>query len=215
MSWTISLRIYWAVLVCCLGQAASADIKPLGMSPWGQMYEAAIDYQSFEQNFNFQKETEWCWAASISNIFAFYGHPVSQEKIVSSVYRVPYNLPALAAIVVASRVNRAWTDDNGHSFHATLTAAYDFQAHVNAITNAYIVNELSNGRPLLICNTHHCMVLAAVDFIQTPLRPIVRKVFVFDPWPLSPSSYRPLEESDWTAIQLGGQMMFIGAIKVQ
>jgi len=29
-----------------------------------------------------QQQDEWCWAASISNVFAYHGHPVSQARIV-------------------------------------------------------------------------------------------------------------------------------------
>ena len=33
-----------------------------------------------------QQASQWCWAASISNLFAYHGHDVSQARIVSEVY---------------------------------------------------------------------------------------------------------------------------------
>lgn len=170
---------------------------------------ASINPQLFAQNFHSQQLPEWCWAASISNIFAFYGHPLQQPTVVQAVYHTVANLPAISARMIATQVNRPWRDDNGRPFQAHLTAAYDAQAGVAAINNMYIVNELAHGRPLLMCNTHHCMVVTAVDY--TPLQ--VVQVWVFDPWPLSPTVHA-LPPIEAIPANLGGQLTFVGAIAV-
>jgi hypothetical protein len=213
----MKIRSYVAFRFCCICvwsifvQTASAqDIQQIGMSPEGPIMRASVSPQAFAQNFHSQQMPEWCWVASISNIFAYYGHPLRQDKIVQFVYGSPGNLPALSPQMIAAVVNRPWQDDNGVPFRARLTAAYDAQAGVLAINNMYIVNELSHGRPLLVCNAHHCMVITAVEY--TPLQ--VTKVWVFDPWPLSPRVH-VLPTVEAVAADLGGQLTFVGAVTVR
>jgi hypothetical protein len=209
-------RFNVAFRMCCIfapslfTQTLPAQIQQIGMSPQGPIMRASVSPQAFAQNFHSQQLPEWCWAASISNIFAYYGHPLRQDEIVQAVYGTVANLPAISARLIAAQVNRTWRDDNGTPFQARLTAAYDAQARVLAINNMYIVNELSHGRPLLVCNTHHCMVVTAVDY--TPLQLI--QVWVFDPWPLSPSVH-PLQPIEALAADQGGQLMFVGALTVR
>src|SRR5690242_7317257 len=41
----------------------------------------------------YQRATEWCWAACISGVFAYYGHDISQPRIVEEAYGGIVNLP--------------------------------------------------------------------------------------------------------------------------
>lgn len=184
-------------------------VQRIGTSAEGPIMRVSIDPRAFAQNFRAQQLPEWCWAASIANIYAFYHHPLQQPEIVQAVYGTVVNLPAMSAQMIAAQVNRPWRDDTGRLFQARLTAAYDFQAGVVAINNMYIVNELAHGRPLLVCNTHHCMVITAVDY--TPSQ--VLQVWVFDPWPLSPTIH-VLPPQEAIPANLGGQLMFVGAVTV-
>lgn len=111
--------------------------------------------------------------------------------------------------MIAAQVNRPWRDDHGVPFQTHLTAAYYAQAGVLAINNMFIVHELSQRRPLLVCNSHHCMVVTAVDY--SPLQ--VLKVWVFDPWPLSPRIHELPTDETIPAHQVG-QLMFVGALTV-
>jgi hypothetical protein len=186
------------------------SIQRVGNSPQGPIMRASVDPQAFAKNYQGQMMPEWCWAASISNIFAYYGHPVRQDRIVQAVYGRVVNLPALAAQVVAGQVNHPWVDDHGVTFQSHLTAAYDAQAGVLAINNFYIIDQLRQGHPLLVCNTHHCMVITAVDY--NPVQ--VLQVWVFDPFP-GVSQIHTLPPIEAVPIHQGGQLTFIGALAVQ
>ena len=174
-----------AIAVIMTSAPIFADVSVLGESPQGTIMRAQVPFSDFAQIYKSQRMSEWCWAASISNIFGFYGHPVAQERIVQTVYGRLENFPAYTASEIAALVNRDWIDDNGRRFRAKLTAAYDFHAGVAAINNAAIIENLKQNHPILICNTQHCMVLTAVDFIQSS----VIGAGVFDPWPLSPPAH--------------------------
>ncbi len=89
-------------------------------------------------------------------------------------------------MTIGQDLSQNWVDDYGNSFSSEVTAAYDVWNGVNNLNNAYIVSELSNDRPLLYCNSHHAMLLVAVDFMQTPKGPNIVAAGVIDPWWQSP-----------------------------
>lgn len=156
---------------------------------------------------------EWCWAASISMIFAAHGHLVPQEVIVQRVFGGLVCAAAPNGLTMAQALSGSWTDARGVTFQSHVVAAYDQMAGVNAINNNFIVNELSNDRPLLYANTHHAMVLTAVDYFATPMGPNVVAAGVLDPWPASPA-FHPLSPPEVFPAFSGGQMMFLAAVHI-
>ncbi len=156
--------------------AADRSCGPVGCT-------AQVPFSLFEAHYETQYQSEWCWAACISMVFGCYGHPVSQQRIVSEAYGAPYNIPAGSGFMIANALNRAWTDDNGRNFSSSLQAAFDAQAGVNAINSAIIVNALENGHPLIVGARGHAMVLTEAMYVPTPRGPSIVSVGVFDPWP--------------------------------
>lgn len=144
-------------------------------------------------------------------IFSFYGHPVDQKRIVTSMFG---NLVCAGAntTVIGTALSGHWVDDHGTPFQSRVVAAFDPANGINAINNAIIVNELLNNRPMLYCNTHHAMVNVGVDFIPTPAGPNVVNVGVADPWPLSPS-FHPLSCPEIIPVP-AGQMTFLATVRV-
>lgn len=155
----------------------------------------------------------WCWAASISMIFASHGHPLHQQAIVASTFGGTVCAPSGNPITIAANLSKAWTDDSGDPFQSQVVAAYDAWNGVNTLTNAFIVNQLANDRPLLYCNTHHAMVLVAVDYVNTPMGPNVLAAGVLDPYPTA-GGFHPLTAAELRPSQLGGQMTFLAAVDV-
>src|SRR5437764_11638959 len=137
----LTFVVVFAVLVVVANTAiAKTTCEP---TPQGIQCIAQVDFQNFQQtSFQQQKMSQWCWAASISMLFSYYGHPVSQEKIVQSLYGRIVNLPSGTGWNIASRLNRSWVDDNNQRFQSQLTAAYDYYAQVMTLDNAWIVNDL-------------------------------------------------------------------------
>lgn len=144
---------------------------------------AQVPFAQVAAKYEPQYQSEWCWAACISMVFAFYGHRVNQERIVSEVYGAPYNLPAGSGFVVARSLNRAWIDDTGRPFRSTLQAVFDVQSGVAAINNVAVISALARGFPLIVGARTHATVVTAVTYSPTPLGPNITAVGVIDPWP--------------------------------
>jgi len=131
-----------------------------------------------------QQESLWCWAATISNLFSHYGHPVSQARVVSEVYGLPVNARSGDYANLARLLNRRWRDDRGVLFTARLNAALDVVNGVDAITNDQIRNALRSNRPLVMGTTTHAMLIVGMTYQDmNGLVGTVRSVRVFDPWP--------------------------------
>ena len=174
-----------------------------------------IDFDEFAQEaFQTQYRTEWCWAASISMIFSFYGHPVSQARIVTDVYGAPVNMPSGYGALMAALLNRTWKDDNGDRFRSRLTGAYDPAAGVRAVNNNMLVRELDQGHPVLIGTAGHAVVLAMMEYAKAfaGVGQVVR-CGVFDPWP--GRGARDLVPAEMLPVELGGALEFIATARVE
>ena len=137
---------------------------------------------------------------------------MAQHRIVTEVYGGPVNMPALAGIVMASQLNRAWIDDNGRPFRARVTGAYDAQAGVMALNNQMIAGELDQNRPMIIGTASHAVVVTAVEFVATMAGPNVTAVGVFDPWPGRGS--RALAPAEMVPVHMGGALQFAATVTV-
>jgi hypothetical protein len=180
----------------------------------GALCRSQIDFQEFAQDaFQTQRMSEWCWAASISMIFSFYGHPVSQQRIVSEVYGGPVNMPSGYGARMAALLNRSWIDDNGDRFRARLTGAYDPQMGINLVDNNMLVRELDQNRPVLIGAAGHAVVLAMMEYTRAwaGVGQVIR-CGVFDPWP--GRGARDLTPIEMAPLQAGGQLQFIATARI-
>lgn len=163
-----------------------------------------------------QKTEVWCWAASLEMIFKANGYSVPQERFVEAVYGRLVSLPAFAGYAMTAQLNRQWTDTQGKTFHVQIDGLYDYDAGIGRLTPADIVNALRTGRPLLLCNTHHAMVLGIVDYIPGPMPQIVAAGLI-DPWPYQDMSqggtHGLTDLRDLVPIQYGGQLRYLALPK--
>lgn len=182
-------------------------------SPQGQLCIAQVDFKTFSQSaYQNQQSSQWCWAASISMLFSYYKHPVSQPTIVQSLYGTIVNLPSGNGWNIASRVNRSWVDANGKRFRAELTGAYDFDARVMTVNNAMLVDELDQDRPVIIGTRGHAVVGTAVQYLVTPAGPYITSIGVFDPWP--GRGARGLDAREMLAMHQGGDLRFLATVRI-
>jgi hypothetical protein len=133
-----------------------------------------------------QNNSQWCWAASIQMVLNGYGVNINQEQIVARTYGIdPYgNLPNWPGSFQAIHKNlNNWGIDN-------LGYPYTVRASLGngAPSPNILVNELSNGRPVIIGyssgpNSGHAVVVTAVSYIPTPNGPFIQTIVVRDPWP--------------------------------
>ena len=151
-----------------------------------------------------QLQSEWCWAASISMVFRYYGHPISQERIVKEMYGRIENQPA-EPWTMLSALNRSWVDDNGKKFYSESSPGY-----TNPVAAA---RDLAGNMPLIIGTHGHAMVLTdlqyASNYILTPIGPrlgpsVITNALVRDPWP--GNGLRNLLPWEWNPISFAVQI---------
>lgn len=115
-----------------------------------------------------QQTPVWCWAAAAQAIFRYYGHRISQQMIVSSIFGSAIPTTATADVML-KMLNATYTENNGERF-AVSTPYYVDQYGVlpggiaafamqPGLTNSQIFNELAAERPLLYSDGPHVMVL--------------------------------------------------------
>ena len=182
-------------------------------TPYGPFCTAQVDIGQFAQHaYQTQQASQWCWAASIAMVFAYHGHPVSQQRIVQEAYGSVVNMPAVAGSVMAQALNRSWTDDGGARFASHLIGAYDPAAGVGTLNNVALIQELDRDRPFVVGTNGHAMVVTAMQYYSTPFGPSVAAVWVFDPWP--GNGARALSAAEATPIEGGGTMSFVATASV-
>jgi hypothetical protein len=94
-----------------------------------------------------QTNSEWCWAATTANLFAYYGHTVSQDAIVQAGVGRLANVPG-SLQNINSILNRGWTDVAGRQFTSSARVLYSVDAVQSMPSNAEIINALQANHPL-------------------------------------------------------------------
>jgi hypothetical protein len=180
----------------------------------GQLCTAQVNFSQFAQfAYQTQLESQWCWAASIAMVFSYYGHPVSQPRIVEEAYGSVVDMPAVAGSVMAQALNRTWADDRGEQFTAHLNGVYDPQAGVSTLDNNALIHELDQNRPFIIGTAGHAVVVTAMTYYPAQPEPLVVVVGVFDPWPTSGGA-RTLSVEEMTPATQGGGLSFAATASV-
>ncbi|HLI85967.1 MAG TPA: papain-like cysteine protease family protein [Bryobacteraceae bacterium] len=159
-------------------------------SPFGvRTCQAGIDSARMDSVYVPQRQSEWCWAACLEMVFAYYGHRVPQAEIVRQTWGQVANVPGQPYQIVQD-LNRPWTDKNGDNFQVRGDV---FSA--NAVTAA---QDLANDFPLILGSLAHAMVLTAITYQGVPNvygAGTVVGATVRDPWPgrgkraLTPAEY--------------------------
>lgn len=124
---------------------------------------AGLPAESVQQLAVVQEQPEWCWAASISMIFAHHGYTVRQEEIVKDGYGTAVNMPAPSGQAMTNALSRAWVDGHAKPFqgHAVATDALSRQFQVS---EHKVLAELADGRPLLLGAMRHAVVLVGLKY---------------------------------------------------
>ena len=191
-----------------LGLAASSVLPAFGQL--GQKVEVPLE--RVIEAYNSQKCPSWCWAASISMLFELYGHPIDQRRIAATLYKTPPPCKTSSPSAILHLINQGWKDDNGETFHCRTDALYDQFAGVDNMHPQDIIDSLGSGDPLLLCTTHHCMVLTEVHYIPTPMGPSLTEMGVADPWP--GAGLRSLNAAEGRKVWAGGQLSILASVDV-
>ncbi len=134
------------------------------------------------QHFN-----QWCWAACIEMVFRYYGHPVSQERIVYETFGGILNWPGNPNQIMQN-LNRQWVDNSGNRFMVQGDAR-----NANPITAS---QDLAQNMPLIIGTMGHAMVLTSLVYIRDQFgNGETKAAIVRDPWPKK--GRRVLTPQEW------------------
>lgn len=208
-----SLTLGGTILQGCCELDESCQDLTIPTPPTPESKTAEVNMASLQQAVQTQRCEMWCWAASISMIFAYHKRIVTQERIVQLTYGSVVCLPSGSSYTIGADLSRSYVDVNGSTFRSQVIAGYDPANNYRTINNAMIVDELRNHGPLLYCNTHHAMVLHSVRYTGSDSAPNIVSATVIDPWPSSPRSHN-LTTSELYAADLGGEMTFLAAVRV-
>jgi len=137
----------------------SRQPNPYGVS----ICSAGLPAESVQQLTVVQEQPQWCWAASISMIFAHHGYTVRQEEIVKDGYGVAANLPAPSGQAMTKALSRAWVDGNHKPFKGQAVATDAF-ARQFQVSDHKVLAELADGRPLLLGAMSHAVVLVGLKY---------------------------------------------------
>lgn len=182
-----------------------------GASPMGIVCSSYIPIDRLAKIYAAQQASEWCWAASISMIFGYYGHRVAQARIVSDAYGSVANMPGNFPALVGS-LERSWTDDSGNDFDVSINGIFLPEMGMAALNNLELIGNLDNEDPILFCTATHAMVLTAMNYRQTPMGPDVYQAFVMDPWP--GMGLRQLGRAELVPMYRGGAVRMVATVQV-
>jgi hypothetical protein len=144
-----------------------------------------------------QQQSQWCWAACISMVFAYHGYDVSQLDIVARIKGAPVNEPGRGE-EVSNALNASWHDRRGRRFRSR-ARVWDVMNGRNELSgNQAVIQDLLEDHPLISGAAGHATVVTAMEYYATPAGPLPVRVHVRDPWPgrgrrvLMPEEMAPL-----------------------
>jgi hypothetical protein len=176
----------------------TSTMTPMGVHPV-ELCTTGISSITFKQAF--QQQNEWCWAACISMVFAYYKHAIDQERIVKETWGTVANMPGLPRDIFRD-LNKRWTDDEGRAFQC--------QGDVYSVNVNTAVQDLIDDHPLIIGALGHATVLTAitseVDTVTSQFE--IQQVIVRDPWPGS-GGRRLLTPMEWASINFAARIRVV------
>jgi len=164
-----------------------------------------------------QRNSQWCWAASIQMVLNYYGVSISQEQIVARTYGTdPFGrLPNWSGSFQAITANlNNWNIDNRGRPYTVMASLRS-----GAPTPAILLQELSQGRPVIVGyrsgpNSGHAVVITAASYIQSPMGPVIQSVVVRDPWP-SQQNVRNRGRVEYPGARIASLMQAYWYIRIQ
>ncbi len=137
-----------------------------------------------------QKESNWCWAASIQMVLNYHGINITQEQIVDKTH----GRDELNRLFNATATVQNITTNLNHTGINTAGISYSVKSSGNwgAPTAARLLWELSNDHPIIAGYrtgpyTDHAVVITGAWYEQSTKGPIVQYLVIQDPNPIDKS----------------------------
>ena len=141
-----------------------------------------------------QRESNWCWAASLQMVMAHHGIVLPQEAIVERTYGTLINLTVDASQLVPTL--SGWTTTKAGRLYTSVATQIDFPIA------EYILDQLGKNQPLIAAisvPSGHVVVVTGFTYDINPLtnQLIPRSVIFRDPWP----EHESKQELSWVEFQ--------------
>ena len=146
-----------------------------------------VDSTKLDRVYAVQRNTMWCWAATLQMLFGYHGIRIEQEEIVyRSFGRDPYGNPPNwpgSFEMITRNLNNWSIDHHGRR--------YRIQAHLGggAPETVVLIQELARQHPVILSyqsrpTMGHAVLCTAADYIVHHNQVFIRKIIVRDPWPI-------------------------------
>ena len=153
----------------------SALISPLAV------YASTSEVDGFEEKVEYsdQEASQWCWAASIQAVLAYYGIAREQRDIVLATYGKVVNLPAFSPQSLYNALNNFKISDDSIELVRSEWATGNF------LTAQLLDKELTDDHPIIAWfkngpSSGHSVVIYSAEFATNG---VPTEVKYFDPWP--------------------------------
>lgn len=145
-----------------------------------------IPSEALDVTYSSQRNSMWCWAASIQMVLQYHGIRTVQQDIVARTFgpdaqgnlpNKPGDLKSITANLNNFNVDRAGTTYQVESIFGE-----------GAPPVSLLLDEMDRREPLIIGyrsgpNMGHAVVITGVVYSQTAQGPMIHKIIVRDPWP--------------------------------
>ncbi len=205
-----------ALLLCLIAVLTSANlakaqqpsIQQIAPGVWvAGIPSAEFEYFAAPRTAGHQRQSNWCWAATVQMVLNYRGVPVTQEQVVQRIFNgaVP-NVAGQPDQILTALRGWAFTRNGQRVMLSSSPVAFD---------GSEIVRDLAERWPIVVgvrmsSDSGHAYVLTAVTYqVDQWNRPIFLTAILRDPWPDSPSRI----EVPWSVFQQN--WMFMARMRIQ
>jgi hypothetical protein len=153
-----TLAVVALALPAARAQLACAEADDRGL----QRCVAALPGDVVRKMTRTQEKSKWCWAASLSMIFARHGHEISQEEIVREIVGEPLNV-GLPTHLIAGTINRDWYQ-SGWVLRTSAREQLLLAGEKAPASVHLLVTSLARGEPLLLSAHGHGLVVVGIGY---------------------------------------------------
>ncbi|MBL0940859.1 MAG: C39 family peptidase [Gemmatimonadaceae bacterium] len=167
---------------------APPSVAPNAFPNTAGMQIIGIPSEALDFTYSSQRNSMWCWAASIQMVLQYHGIRAEQQDIVARTFgpdaqgnlpNQPGSLRAITANLNNFNVDRAGTTYQVESIFGEGAPPVDL-----------LLDEMDRREPIIIGykaspDMGHAVVITGVVYSQTPQGNVIHKIIVRDPWPSS------------------------------
>ena len=145
-----------------------------------------IPSEALDVTYSSQRNSKWCWAASIQMVLQYHGIRTMQQDIVARTFGTDAqgNLPNQAGDLanITSNLNNLNVDRAGTTYQVESVFGE------GAPPIELLLDNMERREPLIIGyrsgpNMGHAVVITGVQYSRSPQGPVIHKLIVRDPWP--------------------------------